>query len=50
MDILFCGMHICMHNCKSELFCNLYRYRKIAGDVCYGGVSAQYLPPSDCGT
>ena len=26
-----------------------YRYRKIAGDVCVNGVSAQFLPPSDCG-
>ena len=26
-----------------------HRYRKIAGDVCVEGVSAQFLSPSDCG-
>ena len=27
----------------------MYRYRKIAGDKCEGGVSGQLLPPSNCG-
>ena len=27
----------------------LCRYRKIPGDVCEGGVSERFLPPSGCG-
>ena len=25
-----------------------YRYRKIPGNTCYGGLSSQYLPPDNC--